>query len=476
MSFYSRFRKQAESLIMSDRSWEAGLWALFIFISVTLFFFAYYHSFGIDEYEHIHSAWKISQGKEIYVDFFQHHHPFYYYMLLPIIDTFGSTTDTIMVSRYLSLVFSAAELAVTYFLALALFKRREIGILSLILTATLMPFYARTTEVRPDVPQALFGVLSVYFLVRYYDKKSIASLVLSSVSLAVSFLFLQKAMVLMAAIGGILVFDIFKKRIEYRHVIIYIAVFAASVMPYYIYLAVSGSFSEYYTMNWVLNARIPQVVGKLHYLKEIIVANTITCVFYAIGLILLFRSRTRQRFAVLTLVLTALTLLVFKNLWHQYQLPVVPLAAIIAAYALYTLITSKLFRLVFILGVLYVPLSTMHNFGIFNMDRTAQAESFAKIEYVLSLTREGDKVYDGNALFNLYRDDVDYFWFCLVDGLCLDTYQKMTGYKYDIYDLIYTQKPKVISTFRIPSLQDIAISGFYRQSDKYPDLYIRIDE
>jgi len=110
------------------------------------------------------------------------------------------------------------------------------------------------------------------------------------------------------------------------------------------------------------------------------------------------------------------------------------------------------------------------------MDRTERIAEFAKIEYVLSVTKEGDKVYDGSALFNLFRDDVDYFWFCLVDGLCLDTYQKMTGYKYDIYDLIYTQRPKVISTHRIPSLQDVAISGFYRQSKEYPDLYIRIDE
>ena len=52
--------------------------------------------FDHDEFEATHTAWKILQGEEIYVDFFQHHHSLFYYSLIPTLAAFGSSVSTVL--------------------------------------------------------------------------------------------------------------------------------------------------------------------------------------------------------------------------------------------------------------------------------------------------------------------------------------------------------------------------------------------
>jgi hypothetical protein len=183
-----------------------------------------------------------------------------------------------------------------------------------------------------------------------------------------------------------------------------------------------------------------------------------------------------MRFLVLSLSIPALTLLAFNNIWYQYLLLSVPFIGIMAAYALFTVFyQSKLFRLIVLLGAIYVPMSTMHSQGFFNTSKSGLSEQLARINYVLSITKEGDRVYDGNVAFNVFRDDVDYFWFCTQPKMCLDTYRELTGYEYDIYNLIAEKKPKVISSFRIDDMSDSRIADFYVESPYYKGLYLRVD-
>ena len=64
--------------------------------------------FGHDEFECIHSGWKILNGERIYEDFFQHHHPFYYYVNAAVIKVFGETVASILIMRLLSLAMVVA--------------------------------------------------------------------------------------------------------------------------------------------------------------------------------------------------------------------------------------------------------------------------------------------------------------------------------------------------------------------------------
>lgn len=455
-----------------DSIWPVFLWLLFAGILVSIFFYSYNRKFDRDEFENIHTAWKIKEGQKIFVDFFQHHHPFFDYMLTPVVSAYGSTVDTLFVSRYIMLVITACALAVTYLLAMRIFKNAEIGVLSLILTSTFIAFYQKSIEIRPDVPQMLTALLAIYFLFTYYDKRSLRSLIGSALFLAISFLFLQKTFVLVITIGGLLVYDTLKRNVPFRYAALYGGVFVAALMPYYIYMAIDGSLERYFKMNWLVNYYMSQGLGKLGSTAVLISENIVTCVFYAVGVIALLGSVRERRFVVFTICLIVLTIMTFQNLWKQYFMSTIPLVAMIAGYAIYISFSNRLSRLAIIFGAIFMPLVYMHDKGFFNMNVEKQRAQLDKVEYVLSITEEGDKVYDGDSLFNLYRDDIDYFWFC---HPCVSAYKKISDYRYDIYELIAYEKPKVISNTGIHNFDDVRIKNRYKVSDRYPDLYLRVD-
>ena len=458
-----------------DVLWRVILWGIFAGILVSIFFYSYNRAFDPDEIENLHTAWKIVQGQEIFVDFFQHHHPFFDYLITPIIRTFGDTVDSIFVSRYFMLMLIACILITTYLLSLRIFKNSEVGIISLILTSTDITFYMKSIEIRPDVPQVLAGLLSIYFLFAYYDKKSLKNLIASSVSLAVSFLFLQKSIVLIVAIGALLIYDVFKKRVTYRHAALYATVFLISTSPYYIYVLLSGTFEQYFVTNWLVNYYLHEGSGRPDIYPIILRENTITLVLYLIGVIMMFRLGKERRFAALSLLLFIIPTILFQNLLRQYLVLAVIPFCVIASYALYSVFDRRLYRLIVVIVAIYIPLIYTHNYGFFRLDKRWQRDQLAKIEYVLSITDENDKVYDGNVIFNVFRDDIDYFWFCMGDTSCLDVYKKVTGYKYNVYDSIVAKKPKVISTYKISNINDARIKNNYKVSERYPDLLIRVD-
>lgn len=455
--------------------WTAVLWGIFAGALVSVFFYSYYRYYDPDEIEHLHTGWKLAQGQKIYIDFFQHHHPFFDYLIAAVVRTYGDTVESIFASRYVMLLLTAGILAATYLLSVRVFKSAEVGVISMILTSTAITFYMKAIEIRPDVPQALAGLVSIYFLFRYYGNRSLKSLIASSVLLAVSFLFLQKSIVLIIAIGVLLLYDLYKKHIGYRHVALYAGAFLIAVSPYYIYLLLSGTFEEYFVMNWLVNYYIAQVFSRLYALVSFSREDTITYVFYLVGLITMMRTGKNGRFAALSVLIVLLTVIVFNNLWRQYFMLSMPLVAIIASYAIYSCFNSRLIRFVVLMGAMYFPMLHMHNYGIFNMDKEKQGRQLAKIEYVLSITDKDDKVYDGDVSFNVFRDDVDFFWFCLEEPSCLDAYKRVASYQYNIYESVAARNPQVISNFRIHSFDDIRIKYKYKVSDRYPDLYIRTD-
>ncbi len=464
-----------------DKLWSLTLWSIFAVIMALILAHSHYTAFSHDEFEHIHTSWKMLQGQKIYVDFFQHHHPFLSYLLVPVISVFGETAASIHASRFLMYLMMLGMLFVTYLIAMRSFGNREIAVISVILTSTVAAFYGEAIEVRPDVPQTLAGLLSIYFFLVYSENKSKLSLALSAVFLAVSFLFLQKAIALIIAMGILFLYDLYRKRLSIKDAFFFAAIFILTLLPYYAYLFLSGALEQYFVMNWTLNIYIRQTQGhSKHFLMvEIFRQNGIACMLYLVGLVMLLRSGKASQLAILSALLILTVLLLYKNLWRQYFLFTVPLVGAVGSYALYTAFNSRISRLIVILFAIYIPLGLMHNFSSVIQNRSfrndMQSEQLDKLNYVLSLTEENDKIYDGNININLYRDDIDYFWFCVGPDDCLDAYRDIAGYEYDIYELISEQKPKVINTFAIDNLDDPRIKGHYRKSDRYDDVLIRVD-
>ncbi len=448
------------------------LWILFFtFLSIMLFQ-VLNKDFNHDEFEVVHTAWKILHGEKIYVDFFQHHHPLLYYLLIPILIVLGENVASIVAMRLVIFLMLLLIFVVTYYLSEKLFNR-ETGIISLSLLSITPIFVDNAIEIRPDVPQALCSLVSLLFLFIYFENKSLTYLTLSSFFLSLSFLFLQKAIFLIFLIGILLIVCAYKKQISYKDFLIYFFVLLLTIFPYYIYLVCNGSLYPYFIFNWALNARFLSQTSQLEILfgslGHAILTNSLIWVFYIWGLRSFIKNLKQKQFAFLSLGLL-ISVLFVRTPHQQYFIMSIPLIAIISAFTVYSIFLNR-YKL---LLVLYVSISL---FLFFSFDKVSTNHlQFQKINYVLSITNSKDFVYDGNINFNVFRKDISFFWFSVnpkVGGLI--TYKTFKNYQYDIYHLIDTFKPKIISNNYIDNLKDDRLVKHYVQSHLYNDLFIRID-
>jgi len=141
---------------------------------------------------------------------------------------------------------------------------------------------------------------------------------------------------------------------------------------------------------------------------------------------------------------------------------------------LHSIFKDNLSKFIVLISAIYLPMAVRHDHGLFKKSNIQQLNQLHKIEYVLSITNQDYKVYDGNILFNLFRDDIDSFWYYVEENNCLDSYKTIADY--DVYDSISSKKPKGISTFSIKNPEDPRIKYYYRRSEKYNNLLIRVEQ
>ena len=120
-------------------------------------------------------------------------------------------------------------------------------------------------------------------------------------------------------------------------------------------VGVAYGLLTYFVMNWLVNYYMEEVGGRTNSLIAFSRENTLTCVFYLIGLITMYRSSKHERFAALSVLLLLMTVILFNNLWRQYFLLTMPLIAIVASYAIYSSFSSRLIRFVVLIGAIYFP-------------------------------------------------------------------------------------------------------------------------
>lgn len=451
------------------------LWMLFGFLLSIVLFLSLNKEFSYDEVESVHTSWKILQGERLYVDFFQHHHPLLYYLIAPIVLVVGENTTALVVARIAVFSLLVLILAITYQLSVKVFSR-DTGIISVILLTTTLIFTTRAIEIRPDVPQTLFSLTSLLCLFSYLENKSkdIKYLILSAVASGVAFLFLQKALVLTFLVVGLLLFNIYRKTIRFRDSLIYLLVFSLSFLPYVIYLIYSNTIDTYFTFNWILNIKFLDRSYPFNTFLNSCKTNFSVWFFYVLGLFYFLRTSTQKQFGLLSLGLLVFIFLARKE-YEQYFMPVIPLVAIASSYTISQIFNNKfdgnkIILLVLILSVL-IPLHDLTQLV------SAHKSNFQlqKINYVLSITSLEDFVYDGNVSFNVFRKDIDFFWYSLDQGDGLSTYQSMFEYNYDVYKLIDQHKPRLISNHLIKNMNDERIVKNYKQSNIYQDLFIRMD-
>ncbi|HEY9847393.1 MAG TPA: hypothetical protein V6D03_14510, partial [Candidatus Caenarcaniphilales bacterium] len=228
--------------------------------------------------------------------------------------------------------------------------------------------------------------------------------------------------------------------------------------------------TDYITFNWTLNARFLDRQSPLATLIGSYRTDTLMWFFYVLGLAFFSKTSKQKLLSFVSLGLLVSVFLMRKP-HQQYLMMLIPLAAAISSGTLHAIFREQKMRLVVLILSIILPSYVLFS-GVHQLDNS---EQIRKINYVLSITDPQDFVYDGNILFNIYRKDLDFFWYSLDQGDGLATYQSMTKYDYNIYELIEKFKPKVISNYFINNMNDKRIMNHYKQSMDYPDLYLRLD-
>lgn len=449
---------------------EEYLFLLVIFaFSLLLFFHSLHRFFDHDEFEAIHTAWKILSGETIYVDFFQHHHPLLYYLMAPVIKISGENIRTLLSLRIIFFILCILIAFITYRIALVSYGRKTALISTVLLLSTDI-FFSKAIEIRPDVPQTLFGTLAIFYLIKYLNKRRFIYSILSGLFLGISFLFLQKAIFLIAGIMLILLLEIYGGKLTIKELFLYMLYVSIPILPYFIYLIIKNHLLAYIFWNWTINIKLNQHFSPLYFLKTSYQKCWIIWSFYLVGLFM-FSLRPNIRSLCLLSVILLSSAFLAKTPYQQYYLPAIPLVAIISGYCIENTIANRKAIIYLILLGVALPMDSYVKSAIY----LKNDYQLAKVQYVLRHTASSDYVYDGNILFNVFRKDIDYFWFSVrpKTGL-LATYKLLNpSYKYNIYQKIRTLKPKIISNYYI-DVNNKAIKNQYIRSPIYRDLYLRV--
>ncbi|KKR22167.1 MAG: hypothetical protein UT50_C0001G0079 [Candidatus Moranbacteria bacterium GW2011_GWA2_39_41] len=425
-----------------------------------------YRSFNHDEFEAIHSGWKIFAGEKIYVDFLQQHHFMLYYVLSDLISLVGTGVKAIIASRLLSLVMAVGVAGLVYRIAKIAYDK-NVALLSVFFLSSTVIFLQKILEVRPDVPLVLFELLAVFFLLRFFETKKLWQLLLSATTLFVSFLFLQKAVFLIFLIGLIFVYKLWKKEIVWRDFWIFWGMMAVFSGLFTWYVAITFTWSEYFFLNWLINANLLNTFPLYKYFLISMGQNPLVWILFVVGIVEMIRKKTFNIIAFLALGMLSF-IFATKSPFPQYYLTSMPFIVIVAPVQLFRIFEWKKQVAIFLM------LATIAgSLGVLYYVSENNKKQLQKIDYVLSITDVNDRVYDGDANFNVFHKDLDYFWFSTKPKTgVLTSYRLMREYDYNAYALIDKFKPKIISNSFIKT-KNPAVADNYAKSDRYGDLYLR---
>jgi hypothetical protein len=441
-----------------------ALAAFFACLALALSVFRFFDG---DELEHVHSAWHVLNGALPYVDFFEHHHPLLWYLLAPVLPLTGESANAMVLLRLGFFLLVPATAWATYGLARECGAPVEGAWLSALLLLSMTTFVYVAVEIRPDTPQTLFGVASARYFIRMLRTRSARDAIWSGVLAAVAFLFLQKAVLLLALYPPTFAAIAVRRRLQWRLGLYLAAAFAAACVPLLGYLAATGSFADYLVTNWLLNTRVGAGRAAVSFLSDVVLRDFArNGVFWALSIAAgtaVVRRRLEPGFTLPAWFGFGLVALIFagNRVVDRYLVAAVPFLAVAVGMWLADAFERRRvfgYRLAAVLlAVCLLPgIATVRS--VFRSNRG----QLAKIQFVLDHSQPGDRMQDEWRDFNLFRPDAHYFWMMTKPGVRL--YNRYTGGRFADYDVCRVMgevKPRFVSD-RAGQLEGCGLAGSYR--------------
>ena len=310
--------------------------------------------FNPDEFQHLHSAWCISEGLVPYRDYFEHHTPWLHFLLagvLPLYDVGLEPRDAesfIFLARRAMWVLTGGILAAVYFLGRRLLGS-PLALLAVVFLGNNLMFLGKTLEIRPDVPASLFVLGSLALLVDACERKRPQLRFLASgVLLGGAVMFTQKVLFGLPGVAAALlvhVYDSDERRAGTSQVAFLGLGFMVPILATAGYFALRDGLAPFVEFNFLMNFRWKARYSPWPLFEELARQNPFHLALGLVGLgmacVELLRAEARKRGEAF-LALPGLSFLVGAFLipvpFRQYALQFLPFLALYAALVLKALV------------------------------------------------------------------------------------------------------------------------------------------
>ena len=166
-----------------------------------------------DTLEHVHSSWLVYHGKIPYKDFFQHHNPLLWYIAAPLVGAYEYSLRAVDAVNYLTVFVTALTMFFIFLINKNYISNAFGGLVSAAFFA--IPHDSLfSKDFKPDNFMVCALVIGIYFLLRHMKKKDLLSLSLSFFSFFISFMYTQKAALILLGIGIVILYLIYEKQIS----------------------------------------------------------------------------------------------------------------------------------------------------------------------------------------------------------------------------------------------------------------------
>ena len=310
--------------------------------------------FNPDEFQHLHSAWCISEGLVPYRDYFEHHTPWLHFLLagvVPLYDVGLEPTDAesfIFLARRAMWVLTGGILTAVFCLGRRLLGM-PVAMLAVVFLGNNLMFLGKTLEIRPDVPATLFVLGSLAFLVDpSVRRRPELRFLASGFLLGSAVMFTQKVLFGLPGVAVALllhVYDSDKRRAGISRAAFLGLGFVVPILATAGYFALRGGLAPFVEYNFLMNLRWKARYSPWPLFEELAQQNPFHLALGLVGLGMacyaLRRAEARKRGEAF-LALPGLSFLVGAFLipvpHRQYALQFLPFLALYAALTLRDLV------------------------------------------------------------------------------------------------------------------------------------------
>ncbi len=398
-------------------AWSISFVLLFAFILLEWVTLDTRH-YDPDEFQHIHIIWKITNGKVMYRDFFEHHGPLFHLAGAAVwrFAALPNEMSSILFFRKINFIGTLLLLLLTFLLGKKLCSASA-GLYASVLLITYRIFFDKSIEIRPDVFQSVFWLAGVYFFLTKViskGKNGFITGLLMGAALAMNIKAGIHIVMALSAYAYVYKGQINRKSLTHAAAGIF-TVFIA-VAFYFLLKNSLGDFLYYYAAYnfylYFIKASIDERVFVI--LLPLVFSTYSFWILSVIGLSQFYRkNEKRLTFFVYLSILTSMTALM--RIWSQWYLMFLPLLAVAAGHAFSRLLIDVKKNAALLAALLFVfIIQTCSSYSSF-LDGTypTNKRQTALTEYVMKITQPDEKIFfTWNALGGyMFRPQLSYYWY-----------------------------------------------------------------